>query len=225
MLFVCQKEVFYVILHLDFVYTRKIYVEEGKDMADLKKVILEEIRKSAFIQTSSISETEEYIDTGLPKTDENIQAAALNYLDEKGYRRRVDNLEYAKKMILDCSEGYDTVIIKRKSVVEQDLFEKASINELRDALDVCMMNTMSAMNTKLDRMANISYEYKIEIVDRLYTEAERPKGHLTGDFETFEEMLNRYSHAGWQLDRIQAEPRNGSVPARNLVIFKREKMV
>ncbi len=194
-------------------------------MADLKKVILEEIRKSSFIQTSSINETEEYIDTGLPKTDENIQAAALNYLDEKGYRRRVDNLEFAKQMILECSQGYDTVIIKRKNVVEQDLFEKAGINELRDALNVCMMNTMSAMNTKLDRMANISYEYKIETVDRLYTEAERPRGHLTGDFETFEELLNRYSATGWQLDRVQPEPKNGNTPARNIIIFRREKMV
>lgn len=194
-------------------------------MADLKKVILEEIRKSSFIQTSSINETEEYIDTGLPKTDENIQAAALNYLDEKGYRRRVDNLEFAKQMILECSQGYDTVIIKRKNVVEQDLFEKASINELRDALDVCMMNTMSAINTKLDRMANISYEYKIETVDRLYTEAERPRGHLTGDFETFEELLNRYSAVGWQLDRVQPEPKNGNTPARNIIVFRREKMV
>lgn len=203
----------------------KIYVKEGKDMADLKKVMLEEIRKSSFIQTSSISETEEYIDTGLAKTDENIQAAALNYLDEKGYRRRVDNLEYAKRMILECSEGYDTVIIKRKSVVEQDLFEKAGVNELRDALNVCMLNTMSAMNAKLERMANMSYEYHVEIVERIYTEADRPRGHLTGDFETFEETLNRYSHAGWQLDRIQPEPRNGNSPARNLVIFKKEKMV
>lgn len=194
-------------------------------MADLKKIILEEIRKSAFIQTSSVSETEEYIDTGLEKTDENIQTAALNYLDEKGYRRRIDNLEYAKKMILECSEGYDTVIIKRKSIVEQDLFEKAGINELRDALNVCMMNTVSAINTKLDRMANISYEYKVEVLERLYTEAERPKGHLTGDFETFEEMLNRNSQSGWHLDRIQTEPKTGSTPARNLVIFKREKMV
>lgn len=194
-------------------------------MADLKKVMLEEIRKSSFIQTSSINETEEYIDTGLPKTDENIQAAALNYLDEKGYRRRVDNLEFAKQMILECSQGYDTVIIKRKNIVEQDLFEKAGINELRDALNVCMMNTMSAMNTKLDRMANISYEYKIETVDRLYTEAERPRGHLTGDFETFEELLNRYSAAGWQLDRVQAEPKIGNTPARNIIVFRREKMV
>lgn len=210
---------------LDFVYARKINVNEGKDMADLKKVMLEEIRKSSFIQTSSISETEEYIDTGLAKTDENIQMAALNYLDEKGYRRRVDNLEYAKKMILECSEGYDTVIIKRKSIVEQDLFEKAGVNELRDALNVCMLNTMSAMNAKLERMANISYEYKVETIDAFYTEAERPRGHLSGDFETFEELLNRYSQAGWQLDRVQPAPKTGNMPARNLLIFKKEKMV
>ncbi len=194
-------------------------------MADLKKVMLEEIRKSSFIQTSSISETEEYIDTGLAKTEENVQMAAINYLDEKGYRRRADNVEYAKKMILECSEGYDTLIIKRKSIVEQDLFEKAGVNELRDAMNVCMLNTMSAINAKLERMANISYEYRVEVVDRLYTDAERPKGHLSGDFETLEELLNRYSHAGWQLDRIQVDPKNGSNPARTLVIFKKEKMV
>lgn len=194
-------------------------------MADLKKVMLEEIRKSSFIQTSSISETEEYIDTGLAKTEENVQMAALNYLDEKGYRRRADNVEYAKRMILECSEGYDTLIIKRKSIVEQDLFEKAGVNELRDAINVCMLNTMSAMNAKLERMANISYEYRVEVVDRLYTDAERPKGHLSGDFETLEELLNRYSHAGWQLDRIQVDPKNGNNPARTLVIFKKEKMV
>jgi hypothetical protein len=194
-------------------------------MADLKKVMLEEIRKSSFIQTSSISETEEYIDTGLAKTEENVQMAALNYLDEKGYRRRADNVEYAKRMILECSEGYDTLIIKRKSIVEQDLFEKAGVNELRYAINVCMLNTMSAMNAKLERMANISYEYRVEVVDRLYTDAERPKGHLSGDFETLEELLNRYSHAGWQLDRIQVDPKNGNNPARTLVIFKKEKMV
>jgi len=194
-------------------------------MADLKKVMLDEIRKSSYIQTSSISETEEYIDTGLPKTEENIQAAALNYLDEKGYRRRVDNMEYAKRMILECSEGYDTVIIKRKSVVEQDLFEKAGVNELRDALNVCMLNTMSAMNNKLERMANMSYEYKVVEVDSFYTEADRPKGHLSGDFMTFEEALNRYSCAGWQFDRVQSVPKTLNTAAKNLVIFRKEKMV
>ena len=152
-------------------------------MADMKKVMLEEIRKSSYIQTSSISETEEYIDTGLPKTEENIQAAALNYLDEKGYRRRVDNMEYAKKMILECSEGYDTVIIKRKSVVEQDLFEKVGINELRDAMDVCMLNTMSAMNAKLERMANMSYEYKVE----------------TYKVKVAENEMNKLASEGWRV--------------------------
>lgn len=192
-------------------------------MADIKAIMLDEIRRSAFLQTSAITEAEEYIDTGLPKTEENIQSAALNYLDEKGYRRRADNLEFAKQMILESSEGYDTVIIKRVTVIEQDLFENSSMNELRDALNICVMNALSDINDKLERLTDVTYEYKVEVVDRIYTESERPKGHLTGDFETFEELLNRNSQMGWQLDRIQAEPRNGNNPARNIIILKREK--
>ena len=99
------------------------------------------------------------------------------------------------------------------------------INELRDALNVCMLNTMSAMNAKLERMANMSYEYKVVAVDALYTDAERPRGHLSGDFLTLEELLNKYSQSGWQLDRIQSAPKTGNIPARNLVIFRKEKMV
>ena len=100
-------------------------------MADLKKMILEELRKSPNFQTETINEMEEYIDTGLEKTEENIIEVALNYLDEKGYRRRADNLEYAKQMIISCSEDSDTIIVKRMQILEEDLFENASMNELR----------------------------------------------------------------------------------------------
>ena len=92
-------------------------------MADLKNLMLEELRKSSLIQTSSIDETEEFLDTGLEKNEDNILAAALAYLDNKGYRRRADNIDFAKNMIMESSEGYDTVIIKQKRVVETDLFE------------------------------------------------------------------------------------------------------
>ena len=74
-------------------------------MADLKKLMLDEIRKNTRIQSSYIDETEELIDTGLEKNDDNLTAVALAYLDEKGYRRRVDNLEIAKQKILQTSEG------------------------------------------------------------------------------------------------------------------------
>ena len=70
-------------------------------MADLKNLMLEELRKSSLIQTSSIDETEELLDTGLEKNEDNILAAALAYLDNKGYRRRSDNIDFAKNMIME----------------------------------------------------------------------------------------------------------------------------
>ncbi|MBR4965699.1 MAG: hypothetical protein IKY53_04315, partial [Lachnospiraceae bacterium] len=163
-------------------------------MADLKKMILEELRKSPNLQTETINEMEEYIDTGLEKTEENIIEVALNYLDEKGYRRRADNLEYAKQMILSCSEDYDTIIVKRKQVVEEDLFENASMNELRDALNLCILNNLNSIQDMVEYLIDVKYEYKVETLLRLYTEDDRPRGHLASDdFETFEELLNRYA--------------------------------
>lgn len=192
-------------------------------MADLKKMILEELRKSPNLQTETINEMEEYIDTGLEKTEENIIEVALNYLDEKGYRRRADNLEYAKQMILSCSEDYDTIIVKRKQVVEEDLFENASMNELRDALNLCILTNLNSIQDMLEYMVDVKYEYKVETLLRLYTEEDRPRGHLASDdFETFEELLNRYADMDYQLDRI-IEPRAGVSPARYHIIFKREK--
>lgn len=192
-------------------------------MADLKKMILDELRKSQGVQTETINEMEEYIDTGLEKTEENITEVALNYLDEKGYRRRADNLEYAKQMILNCSEDYDTIIIRRKQVVEEDLFEDASMEELRDALNLCILNNLNTIQEMFDYMLDIQYEYKVEVVNRLFSEADRPKGHLTSDnFETFEEMLNRYAGMGYQLDRI-IEPRANVSPVQYHIIFRREK--
>lgn len=192
-------------------------------MADLKKMILEELRKSPTFQTSTRNEMEEYIDTGLEKTEENIIEVALNYLDEKGYRRRADNLEYAKQLIINCSEGYDTIIVKRMQVVEQELFENAGMNELRDAVNACILSNLNSIQEILEYMTDVSYEYEVVILERFLTEADRPKGHLADEeFETFEELLNRYGKKGFQLDRIIDEPRTGSNPARHQVIFKRE---
>lgn len=192
-------------------------------MADLKKMILEELRKSRNFQTININEVEEYIDTGLDKTDENVAEVALNYLEEKGYRRCVENIESAKQMILSSSEGYDTLIVKRMETVEQDLFENAGMSELRDAMNVCILNTLNTIEDTLDYMADVTYEYKTLVMKKLYTEEDRPTGHLSSDdFETFEETLNRYAALGYQLDRIYNEPKVGVSPARVHVILKRE---
>ncbi|MBR6093943.1 MAG: hypothetical protein IKP92_02835 [Lachnospiraceae bacterium] len=191
-------------------------------MADLKNLMREELRKSSLIQTSSIDETEELLDTGLEKNEDNILAAALAYLDNKGYRRRADNIDFAKNMIMESSEGYDTVIVKQKRVVETDLFEDAGREELQDAMNVCKLETLTAIHTKLERMANRQYEYAVEFVDEIQLEADRPKGKL-GDYVSIENILNDYGSKGWELDRMYGEPKGKGV-LRTYLIFKREKM-
>lgn len=191
-------------------------------MADLKKLMLDEIRKNTRIQSSYIDETEELIDTGLEKNDDNLTAVALAYLDEKGYRRRVDNLEIAKQKILQTSEGYDTIIVKKNRIVETNIFEKASVAELRDALDLCLVNTVSSIHTKIDRLTNKQYVYKVDFINSFNTESERPRtGHLGAEeFETLEEKLNKYAQDGWELDKMHTEPKG----TRVFLIFRREKM-
>ena len=191
-------------------------------MADLKDLMREELRKSSLIQTSSIDETEELLDTGLEKNEDNILAAALAYLDNKGYRRRADNIDFAKNMIMESSEGFDTVIVKQKRVVETDLFEDASREELQDAMNVVKLETLTAIHTKLERMANRQYEYAVEFVDEIQLEKDRPKGKL-GDYVSIENILNEYGGKGWELDRMYGEPK-GKGPLRTYLVFKREKM-
>ena len=193
-------------------------------MADLRNIMLEEIRKSAMLQTSLLDVTEELIDTGLEKNEVNIRAVAMSYLDERGYRRIAENIELAKQIIMDESKNYDTIIVKKNRVEETDLFEDASNEELRDALNVCMYETLSSIHTKLDRLVNKQYEYKIEVVDALHVDSDRPKGRLMDDFETFEEIMTRMSSKGWELDQVIKEDKMGTIPARRFIVFKREKM-
>jgi hypothetical protein len=191
-------------------------------MADVKKRMLDESRKNTRIQSSYIDETEELIDTGLEKNDDNLTAVALAYLDEKGYRRRVDNLEIAKQKILETSEGYDTIIVKKNRIVETNIFEKATVAELRDALDLCLVNTVSSIHTKLDRLTNKQYIYKVDFIDSFKLESDRPRtGHLGAEnFETLEEKINKYAHDGWELDKMHTEPKG----TRVFLVFRREKM-
>ena len=97
------------------------------------------------------------------------------------------------------------------------------MNELRDALNLCILNNLNSIQDMVEYLVDVKYEYKVETLLRLYTEDDRPRGHLASDdFETFEELLNRYADMGYQLDRV-IEPRAGVSPARYQIIFKREK--
>ncbi|MCR4647645.1 MAG: DUF4177 domain-containing protein [Lachnospiraceae bacterium] len=191
-------------------------------MVDLKQMMLDEIRKNTRIQSSYIDETEELIDTGLEMNDDNLTLVAFAYLDEKGYRRRVDNVELAKQKIIETSQGYDTIIVKKNRSVEMCIFDKATTAELKDALDVCLVNWVSSINTKLDRLTNKQYEYKVDFIDSLNIESDRPRtGHLGAEeFETLEEKINKHAADGWELDRMHTEPKGYRV----FLIFRRERM-
>ena len=189
-------------------------------MADLKKLMLDEIRKITHIQSSYIDETEELIDTGLDKNEDNLNAVALAYLDEKGYRRIAENVDITKKKILELSEGYDTLIVKKNKVVEMDIFEKASVAELRDALEVCLVNTASEIHSNLKRIADNLYDYKVECVDSIKLEKDRPKKTRLGeeDFESLEETLNRYARKGYEIHKIFPEPKGSKI----ILVFRKD---
>ncbi|MBR6382467.1 MAG: hypothetical protein IKS56_00595 [Lachnospiraceae bacterium] len=189
-------------------------------MADLKKLMLDEIRKNTHIQSSYIDETEELIDTGLDKNEDNLNAVALAYLDEKGYRRIAENVDITKKKILELSEGYDTLIVKKNKVVEMDIFEKASVAELRDALEVCLVNTTSEIHTNLKRLADNLYDYKVECVDSIKLEKDRPRKGRLGEeeFESFEETLNRYARKGYEIHKIFPEPKGTKI----ILVFRKD---
>lgn len=191
-------------------------------MVDVKKLMLDEIQKNSNIQTSSLDETEELIDTGLEKNEDNLTAVAVAYLDDKGYRRSSLNLEFAKQKILEVSKDYDTIIVQQRRVEETDLFEKATTAELRDALDVCLVRTVSEIFKGVSRMSEKHYEYKTDYVNAIYLEDERPKNGRLGleEFESLDEKLNRYASEGWELDKMHNEPKGTKV----FLVFKREKM-
>ena len=191
-------------------------------MVDIKQLMLEEIKKNNQIQSTYLDETEELIDTGLDKSDDNLTAVAIAYLDDKGYRRQGVNLEMAKKKILDISEGYDTIIVQKRRVVETNVFEKATVTELRDAMNISMNNNINSINNKLDRIANRQYEYVVDYVNAIYVEKDRPKNGRLGleEFESLEEKLNKYASEGWELDKMHNEPKGTKV----FLVFKREKM-
>ncbi|MBR3735330.1 MAG: hypothetical protein IKN07_05585, partial [Lachnospiraceae bacterium] len=62
-------------------------------MIDVNQIMFDMIRKSNTVETSNVMEIEEVVDTGLEKNEDNIQKIAIEYLEEKGYSRSVQNMD------------------------------------------------------------------------------------------------------------------------------------
>lgn len=172
-------------------------------MEFIEQYLQDTVKRAGCIETSQVDEIEEIVDTGLEKTEENIQKIALEYLDEKGYARRVDNLERAKQHILESSQFCDTVRVRKKRSIERDLLEEFTDEDLTKLQEICRLEKLINIEEKLDKISNKQYEYAVEIVDDIYTEADNKGGSLT-EFESFAMLLNRYAQAGWRAISITA---------------------
>lgn len=171
-------------------------------MVDVNQILSETIKRCDCIQTNSVNEIEELIDTGLEKNEENIQKIAMEYLQEKGYMLREDNLVRAKQHIEESSLYSDTVKIRKRRVMEEDLLAEAEEGDLQTLKDICMMDQLLKINNKLDAVAAPRFQYAVEVVNDIVLESERPAQGSLQEFESFQMLLNRYAAAGWRVVSI-----------------------
>ena len=143
-------------------------------MVDINQVMFEMIRRSNSVTTSSVNEIEEIVDTGLEKTEDNIQKIAMEYLDEKGYARSVQNMDMAKKHITESSAYYDTVRVRKTRRMVEDLLQEAQPEELEKLMDVCLLDNLMKVGEKLDMIANRRVDYAVEVVDEIQLDSEKP---------------------------------------------------
>ncbi len=199
-------------------------------MANLNEIMYDMIKKSGCITTSNVNEIEEIIDTGLEKTEENIQKVALDYLDERGFARRIDNLERAKQHIIESSMFSDTVRVRKKREMVEDLFQEADEEELEKLMKICEMDTLLKIKDRLESLTVKHYEYAVEVLSDILTDADKPSNLM--EFESFQMLLNRYASAGWRVISIESrETTNRKISMAGfstttkqvIVVFEREK--
>lgn len=194
-------------------------------MLNVDQIMLDMIKKSGSIETSSVNEIEELVDTGLEKSEENIQRIAMEYLEEKGYAFREDNLVRAKQFILDSSMGSETVMVRKKHSMEEDLLAEMTDDDVKKLGDVCILDKLNQVNEKLDRLTHPRYQYAVEVVDDILTEKDRPQASLQ-QFESFQSLLNRYAEAGWRVVNITArETTNHKISMTGFSSTKREIVI
>jgi len=201
-------------------------------MVDVNQIMYDMIRRSDSIVTNKVEEVEEVVDTGLEKTEENIQQIAFEYLDEKGYARNdVRNLAMAKQYVIDSSAGFDTVRIRKVRRLEDDLLSETQPEDLEKLMNICLLDNLMKVNYKMDVMLSRRVEYAVEVVDDITTDREKPIGSLQ-EFVSFQTLLNRYAKQGYHVVGLtQREIANGgklmmtgfaSTKKQTVVVFERE---
>ena len=167
-------------------------------MVDVDQIMYDMIRKSGSVETESVNEIEEIVDTGLDKTDDNVQKMAMDYLTEKGYAKSPQNLDQAKQHIMESSEGSETVRVRVRRRMVEDLLSDMEEADLSKLMNACLLDNLIKTNQKLDSFSTKRYEYAVEVVDDIQLDSEKPSGSLI-EFVSFQTLLNRYAAAGFRV--------------------------
>jgi hypothetical protein len=177
----------------------KVY-EKGKviTMIDVNQIMYDLIRKSGTIETTSVEEIEEIVDTGLEINDDNVQKVATDYLTEKGYARTPQNMDMAKRTVMESSEGSDTVRVRRVRTIVENLLSDIDEKESESMMNICLLDQLMKVSEKMDSLTNKRYEYAVEIVDEVLLDSEKPSGSLM-EFVSFQTLLNRYASQGFRV--------------------------
>ena len=182
-------------------------------MVNTSQIMADMIKKSGSIETNRVEEIEEVVDYGLEKTEENIQKVALEYLEEKGFAKREDNLVRAKQHVTESSMYSDTVCVRKRREISDDLLADADEDDYARIAEAVIVDKLTQIDRKLTMISQPRYEYMVEVVDDILTDADKKQGSLT-EFESFQSMLNRYSAAGWRVVAMDCvEVCRGTVPA------------
>ena len=167
-------------------------------MIDVNQIMFDLIRRSGTVETTSVEEIEEIVDTGLEINDDNVQKAATDYLTEKGYARTPQNMDMAKRNVMESSEGSDTVRVRRVRTIVENLLSDIDEKEASDMMNVCLLDQLMKVSEKMDSLTNKRYEYAVEIVDEVLLDSEKPQGSLV-EFISFQTLLNRYASQGFRV--------------------------
>lgn len=172
-----------------------------KAMIDVNQIMFEMIRKSNSVATSNVNEIEEIVDTGLEKSEENIQKIAMEYLEDKGYSKSVQNMDEAKKKIIASSMYSDTVRIRKTRRMEDDLLLEAEPDDVEKLMDICLLDNLMKVNERLENFANGRVEYAVEVVDEILLDNEKTGGSLL-EYVSLQTLLNRYAAQGFHVVTI-----------------------
>ncbi|MCR5118405.1 MAG: DUF4177 domain-containing protein [Lachnospiraceae bacterium] len=167
-------------------------------MIDVNQIMYDLIKRSGTVETTSVEEIEEIVDTGLEINDDNVQKAATDYLTEKGYARTPQNMDMAKRTVMESSEGSDTVRVRRVRTIVENLLSDMDEKDAANMMNICLLDQLMKVSEKMDTLTNQRYEYAVEIVDEVLLDSEKPQGSLV-EFISFQTLLNRYASQGFRV--------------------------